>query len=291
MALFRWAMCLILLTISGVAPAASKTQTFMPENDLDVEDYLFNGEQSEGRSGGVTEAEFYAAIAKVQAAYAPLAVLQGAKLQFIPNWYDSTVNAYAEQIGNLWTVRAFGGMARRPEMTADGFALVMCHEAGHHFGGFPFYTKEWAASEGQSDYFGAQVCGRKLWEREDNSKVVVDDVPRFKCDSAFFSTPERQLCYRIAMAGKSLAILLGALGGERPDWYTPDYNQVFETDPRHPRAQCRMDTYLAGAVCGAKYRDSVIPGKNNPNGQDSVYAKHDALAVSCDNRPRCWFAP
>ena len=73
----------------------------------------------------------------------------------------NTVNANASQRGRTWIVNMYGGLARRPEITPDGFAMVLCHELGHHMGGFPFVSG-WAANEGQSDLFATLSCGRIL---------------------------------------------------------------------------------------------------------------------------------
>jgi hypothetical protein len=49
--------------------------------------------------------------------------------------------------------------------------LIICHELGHHVGGFPFVSGTpfggyWAATEGQSDYYSTQVCARTMWDKE-----------------------------------------------------------------------------------------------------------------------------
>jgi len=79
----------------------------------------------------------------------------------------------------------FGGLARHETMTPDGFATVVCHELGHHLGGVPkkfsWFGNSWASNEGQADYFGIMKCLRKMFEHEDNVKIVkeIDDKARY----------------------------------------------------------------------------------------------------------------
>ena len=62
---------------------------------------------------------------------------------------------------NEWRVVIYGGL-EHPLLTLDGLTAVICHEVGHHLGGFAFKTSilgdNWAATEGQSDYFAAHRC-------------------------------------------------------------------------------------------------------------------------------------
>ena len=47
-------------------------------------------------------------------------------------WKNDTVNANAQQRGRNWIVNMYGGLARRPEIFFRRFAMVLCHELGHH---------------------------------------------------------------------------------------------------------------------------------------------------------------
>jgi hypothetical protein len=98
------------------------------------------------------------------------------------------------------------------------------------------------------------------------------------------------------MAGKSLATLLGALGNTpNVDFGTPDTSTVSTTNHRHPAAQCRLDTYTAGALCGVEFNDAIIPGKEK--GRSTREAEEEAYQYSCAERdghtksarPHCWF--
>jgi hypothetical protein len=262
--------------LSGTAKAG------FPENDLWKEDCLW----CEG--AGTTEQEFNAEIDKVVNKYRAAVAGHGASLKVNRLWTNSTVNASAEQQGKTWILNMYGGLARRPEVTLDGFALVVCHELGHHLGGFPLYgSGEWAASEGQSDMFATQACGRLVWKSEASVNATFRDtvgqIEKSKCDQTWKSQGNRDLCYRQAAAGQSLANLLASLNGaQTPSFSTPDRQVVSRTQVSHPRAQCRLDTYLAGAVCGKTFPFNVIPKTKSADA---------ACQVSIGKRPTCWYAP
>jgi hypothetical protein len=292
-----------LFSLSGFKSDHDKTLCF-PENKLNLEDRL------DRKDANLTEEKFNKIISKVGDYYSPIVKTHGAQLKFSRGWEDSTVNAYASQDGNLWTVAMFGGLARRPEVTEDGFALVVCHEMGHHIAGFPFYkslrgVNDWGATEGQADYFSTQTCARNIWgtEHEKNAQFRqgVPAVVKKECNNAYAEANEQNLCYRTAEAGKSLADLLSVLqqASSLPQYETPDPKEVFSTEAGHPEAQCRLDTYFSGALCKKSFSDDIIPGRNHPEGQGSLEAELLASQYSCTDagfftkgkRPRCWYGP
>jgi hypothetical protein len=271
---------------------------FLPPNDLHLLD-------SPQLTANITEEEFESLIEEVTTIYQPLAALHDAKIQAAKLWSNSTVNASANQMGKNWVINMYGGLARRPEVTADGFQLVVCHELGHHFGGFPFRPMTWAANEGQSDYFATQSCARQLWSADSdrNAEFALTAHPeaRTACDESWITTEERNLCYRIAEAGLSLGTLLAAIGDQKePDFSTPSEEKVKKTKHTHPKAQCRLDTYLAGAICSVPFNPTEIPGKELPAfNRGNKRAETEAMGVSCSlynplqrvaSRPGCWFA-
>src|SRR5476649_338081 len=102
----------------------------LPPNHLDRFDRI-------GIAANITQQQFNDICDSIIAIYQPMAKIHGAVLSVNKDWTDSTVNAYAHQDTSTdWQVDMFGGLARREEITLDGFALVVCHELGHHFGGY-----------------------------------------------------------------------------------------------------------------------------------------------------------
>lgn len=275
----------------SITYSLSGTASILPPNNLHLQDGFV--------AGGITEEQFNEVIDYVLAYYEPVVESFQGKLNVERNWSDSTVNAYATRKGNIWNIAMFGGLARRPEVTQDGFALVLCHELGHHLGGFPF-VRQWAADEGQSDYFATQACARNLWknntELNATFETTVNKIAKQKCDNSWSSNEDKKLCYRISNASLSLATLLGALNNEVPDFSSPDLSKVSVTNHAHPKAQCRLDTYLAGGLCKKTFNDGFIPGSSAKF--DDAAKEKEALIVSCSQfskqhnfsgRPECWF--
>ena len=128
---------LILLSILTV-PAAFACDMhgntgFMPENDMQIS-------VNDKMANDMTEEKFNSIIDKVEAIYKKVVKSKKAKLKVKRKWTNNTVNASAQQIWKTWIVNMYGGLARHPDVTADGFALVVCHELGHHLGGAPKYS-------------------------------------------------------------------------------------------------------------------------------------------------------
>jgi hypothetical protein len=255
-----------LLGCGSIAECTTVRKTFMPDNRLDLED--------KQQQTNITEDEFNSILDVVEQVYTPIFRNFGATFNLERDWADSTVNAYANQSGKTWTVHMYGGMARRNEMNKAGFGLVACHEVGHHLGGFPKYSDSpWASNEGNSDYFANHVCARKVFESL--SVPQIPDYPKAKCDEIYSSQADREYCYKSLDGGQALGNLLGVLNGTgKPNYQTPDGTVVSKTSDSHPRAQCRLDTYLAGTLCTMPWNDAVIPTNES---------------AVCTNRPKCWF--
>lgn len=280
----------LLVGISSWAHAS-----ILPPNDLHLED---NFEMI----ANMTESEFKDIINNVVGYYKEPAAKYKATIKVNALWTNATVNASAQQLGNSWVINMYGGLARRPEVTPDGFAMVVCHELGHHFAGFSFKGSTWAANEGQSDYFATHSCARRIWgkQKEINAefRTQVGDFEKSKCDEAYTEQSDRDLCYRTSAAGFSLANLLSKLGNSsEPRFDTPDARKVTRTNDNHPAAQCRLDTYFQGALCGKAFDPMLIPGKKHERGQGSLQAEEESAKYTCTEldattlglRPTCWY--
>jgi hypothetical protein len=263
------------------------TEGFLPENNLKIH-------VDDKRVGGITEKEFNDVIDSVESIYAPIVDQEGGKLIISRGWSDATVNAYAQRSGNQWRVSMFGGLARHSTITPDGFALVVCHEIGHHIGGAPkkvsVWSNPWATNEGQADYFATLKCLRRTFLNDNNADIIANmEVPQAltnACNEAWSSAEDRAICVRGGMAGDSVAKLFAALrNGAQAKFETPDARVVTTTDDNHPATQCRLDTYFQGALCEVNFNDNVE--------QNSEVAGtcHGSLGHANGLRPRCWFRP
>ncbi len=262
------------------------------------------------QNSNMSEAEFQQRIKTLQDLYAPIVARHGGKLSISGDWKGEKPNAAASQRLGSWQVKTTGGLARRPELTGDGFSLILCHELGHHLGGFSIapaqgpMERPWASNEGQSDYFSTQVCARKLWAPDFATNAefrkIVSEKAQKKCDSVWVNTADQDLCYRILTAVESMIKTMSTLMNKpMPDFETPDLTVVPETSHKHPPVQCRMDTTTQGALCQAVFNESLIPGKSVPGGINSLEAEQEAATFSCAAfsgfniglRPTCWFKP
>jgi hypothetical protein len=273
------AACLVAVAVAAAAiPNRSKQlcDGFLPKNDMKIP-------VGDMRALGIDEATFNKTLDRVEAVYGPIVAQKGAALKVNRLWTDPTVNASAEQQGKTWIINMYGGLARHKAVTGDGFALVACHELGHHLGGVPLYGgDDWASNEGQSDYFGTLKCLRLVGA----SAAVVEPTAKKACAAQWSSASDQAQCEAAAMAGVSLAELLGALGGSgKPSLDTPDPSQVGETSDWHPDAQCRLDTYFAGGLCSKSVSQDV--SRTDHNAGTCTAENGDSAGL----RPRCWYKP
>jgi hypothetical protein len=256
---------------------------FAPENNLQIS-------QWDKATNGMTKEKFLSIVKSVSDIYAPIVKLKGGNLSMNNKWDDNTVNASAQRSGSTYIVNMYGGLARHQLTTEDGFALVVCHELGHHIGGAPRKGASWAANEGQADYFGAMKCLRRVLEKEDNitavSKMTVDVEATKKCEMVYKNANEVALCQRIAMAGKSLGSLLADLGRTaKVNFSTPNPTIVTKTNDAHPEAQCRLDTYFSGILCDKSFDQDV----DNNDAKIGTCIASDGYKSG--TRPLCWYKP
>lgn len=237
----------------------------------------------------ITEAQFNEVVERITQIYTPVVAQHGATLTMKGRWDSDTVNADATRYPETnWEVNVHGGLARHPDMTIDGLTLAICHELGHHLGGFPVFKRVWGSVEGQADYYSTLSCARELWkdERTVNAsfRSQVEPYAKTLCDNAWADESSQDLCYRTTTAGRVLIRMLSS--GRYTDFHTPSKDSVGKTYQFHPAPQCRLDTLVAGALCSKVFDINRIPS-----------TEEESSAVSCVNadpfdsgvRPRCWF--
>lgn len=272
---------------------------FVPENDMKIpvghkHPFRILGVETPP-AGGLNEAQFNAVIDRLIRLYGPDVQKQGGNLQVNRLWDDATVNANAQEQGSTWIVNMYGGLARHPAITVEGFALVICHETGHHLGGAPKIQdwmggSSWASNEGAADYFATLKCLRRFFAEDDNEAIVasaqIDPIAQARCQTEFSSRADQLLCLRSSMAGASVSYLFMDLRKEtvKPTLGTPDSNVVSTMFDAHPATQCRMDTYFNGAIC---HVDQSLALSNTDYAQGSCVQPQDPYGW----RPRCWFKP
>lgn len=259
---------------------------FVPENNMRIPVGLFT-------AGGISEQQFNAVIDRIIKIYGPEIAAMGNRLKVNRLWSDATVNASAQRSGKDFVLNMYGGLARHKAINVEGFALVICHEMGHHIGGAPKVSgwgNNWASNEGASDYFATLKCLRRFFAEDDNeailSQVELDETAIEGCMSQHPNAQDRLLCLRNSIAGQSVAELFQDLRKQptRPQYSTPDTKVVKKTDDNHPDTQCRLDTYFQGALCPTPLEE---PMSETDVRQGACYEGRDVVG----NRPRCWYAP
>ena len=176
--------------------------------------------------------------------------------------------------------------------------IHLLHELYHHLGGFPKYQGEgvwtnnasthWASNEGQSDYGAALKCFKRMVENDKDINSRFNKCNAGREEACCKKPPyEAQICVRTVRAGISVSNVLHDLAEEtyKIDLNTPDKTVVKQTYDAHPNAQCRMDTYYAGAICDADINEefSDVEPKQGSCSKEAG----DKIGV----RPLCWYAP
>lgn len=283
------------LTIVASASYRQLCQGFVPKNDMSIPVGASVQWPRNLPMAGITEAEFNAVIDRAERLFRDDIAKAGGKLVVNRRWTDGTVNAYAEQKGSEWHVSMFGGLARHPATTIEGFSLVICHELGHHIGGAPKISdwwggSMWATNEGGADYYATLKCLRRFFAEDDNAQIIansqIDPLANERCDREFTAEQDRLFCKRSSLAGTSVGLLFKDLRKEKnaPSFATPDTAVVTTMDDNHPGTQCRLDTYFNGASC---HVDASIPVSNSDYREGSCVQGGTEVGF----RPLCWFKP
>jgi hypothetical protein len=277
------AVAALVLGLSIVPRSTVLCDGFLPPNDM-----LIAVDSPEAK--GIGEKEFNAVLDQIQSIYGPIVAAKGGKLQINRLWSNGTVNASAQRSGSTYIINMYGGLARHEVVTQDGFAVVACHEMGHHLGGAP-KVSNWASNEGQSDYFANLKCMRLLFGAPGAASFTRmngdDEVAQAACAKSYAKPADQAICLRSANAAMSVSTLLKILRKEPKPLHfdTPDTNVVAKTDDRHPAPQCRLDTYFAAALCTRPLGD--ILDDINP----AVGTCTGPAGFTAGLRPLCWYKP
>lgn len=275
--------------LSLVFGVAFSSQAFgvVPYNAVSIPTYSSNLAQT------ITEEDFNKVTDILYKLYAPkISAKGGVKFVMNADWKDATVNAFATREIETWTVHIAGGIARAPGMTKDSFALIVCHEIGHHLGGAPrtFLYDGWPSAEGQADYWASSKCLKNYYNQLANEVVEIgSDVPEKvmrDCSSVYKKYSELKICVKSMMATISFSNFLNEL----PDNKTPTSIELFDdrevkgtNTNNYPRPQCRVDTIYQGALCNIEANVAT--------------SETDAKIGHCNDlekpgiRPRCWYKP
>jgi hypothetical protein len=203
------------------------------------------------------------------------------------------VAAAADRSATAWDVSFFGPGLRHPRLTRDAFALLLCHELGHHFGGEPRKRlgpegkPRWAAAEGQADFYATAVCTKRFFALAPAGFFDSFGYPSEVVDYCAQGSPRRSATLDCARSVLAAQVFVETLSDRATDWRVSDPTRAPRTvgldpDPRdghyeYPSEDCRMQTLREGARC---YR-LVSPGTGDLLGRGTV-------DPYCE-RPSCWY--
>ncbi len=170
--------------------------------------------------------------------FSPLAHASQRELVFMTDYDSDWIQAFARR----WEedqVLVYGGAAAVANGSEDTFALILCHETGHLYGGRPWgeeYNK--LSVEGQADYWASSVCLRKILP------ALSDRTPS---QESLVYCGGQSMCARSVDAFLALtAQFADNRSLPHPHLETPDETVVSTLQFTHPSPQCRLDTFMAG---------------------------------------------
>jgi hypothetical protein len=150
-------------------------------------------------------------------------------LKELPEEYDMVVNlepmnprVNAEIIkkDQVLSISVWGGMLSHPLLTEGTFSLLLCHEIGHFLGGPPLKSRNgWSSTEGQADYFSTATCASAFGMRDHEFLEAALSLTKIYADVSREPAPSLTRC---------------------------DETVVSRTNFGYPKAQCRLDTLIAG---------------------------------------------
>lgn len=240
----------------------------------------------------ITQDEFNRIVDQVHEIYKDNSLYSGKDLVIEKHWHhqqgtglivDSSIRLPPDKIPKIIIT---GTVAVAKEIDADAFALLLCHEFGHHLGGAPKFTsrlQSWSTIEGQADYWAASKCLKKYMQldKDSNLQIVSNmNIPlsiQEKCGNSYEDKIDKLICNRVAMAGVKVGKYFSGRNNSKIDidFSAPSVSETltgFRLDKY--RDQCRIETFLAGAYCN----------------QD--VDKNNQFCTTGDGaRPSCWYHP
>ncbi len=216
----------------------------------------------------------------------PLYDKKGWKITVGSIWNFDMPNAYASfPLSGVAPILFLGGLYRDKNIDNDGFLLIFCHEVGHHMAGKPLSGLGMSV-EGQADYFATHTCMPMMLADQDNAAWIQRNRVSMRvmqlCNQVWGTeTARSNICQRTLSASEGVALLFHGDQENKPNLWSKDHSYVETTNTSHPAAQCRLDTFVAGATCNTEND----PGHN----RGKICSLHQAIERRAI-RPNCWFA-
>ncbi|EQC45617.1 hypothetical protein [Bacteriovorax sp. Seq25_V] len=204
-------------------------------------------------------------------------------------WSDDSVTKVAAMSHGLpRKLHVSSSLLTNMELKKEHLINVFCHELGHIIGGAPFIEEfpgdnRKISTEGQADYFATAKCMKRVLDPQEYEDVIID----FKVKSDLYkrgcTTRECQLISFFSLQAIQILGPHEELSFENVDNKVVDY-----TYPYKNTEQCRLDTFVAGAIC-------PVSEDVNFSDESQSFAACHWRGFSTDfilgARPACWFRP
>jgi hypothetical protein len=170
-------------------------------------------------------------------------------------WDQPYFTAYAhEESEESFSLNFWGGLARIPDMLEETWAFVVCHELGHVLGGGPFLNIDslnWASSEGQSDYFAAQICLPRYFKSKGQEDIKYQTFLPFElgfCTERYKKQVDHSVCLRLLRAQRGFVAINRYMQNDEAYEFNKQIQRT-NNEGSMPSLQCRMNTLTDGTSC------------------------------------------
>lgn len=184
------------------------------------------------------KARFQAVIKILETEFQSFAAAHGRKLEFLTDYNEDWAQAFARR----WEtdqVIVYGGASGLNGGSEDSFALILCHEVGHLYGGEPWSDEHNKLSlEGQADYWSTRECFKRIVGKLTVKKASESSLKYCRYDEICARTIDAALVVTAFYADNRNLV--------HPKIETPDETIVDVTNKTHPAPQCRLDTLKGG---------------------------------------------
>lgn len=238
---------IILLSFSAFGAAFEKAE--------DTFTYLIHPHEITGSE--ITEQQFLTTIHEIHALYFPMSQDLGRPMEIFHDWKMPYFSAWASNLDQVFKINFWGGFARLPSMSIETWEFVVCHEVGHIVGGEPMEDNKLLndfSAEGQSDYFAITEClphyyrtfARTQFDRSRSTKFELET-----CNKRYKNTIDQNICLKTLKAGRDFSHILRESGhtDDPTSYHTPAPHTDETIDSSYPSPQCRLDSFLTGALC------------------------------------------
>ena len=204
------------------------------------------------RNNGYPKSRYHDILDTFLSVYSPIIAQKGGSFHLSRDWSDDAVNTWSWRNGNEYHIRIPGGTSRHYVIIEEAFIMSICHAIAQLVGGTPFNKALKVSDPGQSDYFAASHCMKRMM-------MIIVPITTLKMDmERDYYCGNNNVCHRTLAGARSIANYFASLdGATNLSLIKEDPSLVKQTDKKHPKSQCRLDTMKRGYLCPVGFDDNV----------------------------------